>query len=212
MRCWPPVFSPNQRISPLLGRISGGHRAEQGRFAGPVRSGEDDAFAGRNFQIDFVQHQAATESLGHAANFDGDAGISHGSSCFECTLKAAKCGRGITAWAGAWPSLGLAPLPLGPEGNHDADQPDPSAHPEPADQRVIDQRQVDLLGLAAAVHDDVEVAAEGGMDRDFRAPLVLRAIEDLGRLKRITRPGRLVDFKLGRDDDLLAKIGWSKSA
>ena len=41
------------------------------------------------------------------------------------------------------------------------------------------------------------------MDSDFRAPLVLRAIENLSGLKRIARTGRLADFKLGRDHDLL---------
>ncbi len=55
-----------------------GHRAEQGRLAGPVRARQHDALALRNLQIDFVQDQAATESLGHAADFDGNAGISHG--------------------------------------------------------------------------------------------------------------------------------------
>ena len=206
--CCPAVFSPNQRTSPLLGRISAAIARSKVVLPAPfdpVRTMLSPAATCRSISSSTRRRPNRLVTRRTSMAMRGSVMV-HACLSSVCS-KLARCGRGITAWAERrGRSSDARRCRSGQHGNHDAGQPDPSAHPEPADQRVIDQRQVDLLGLAAAMHDDVEVAAEGRMDRDLRAPLVLGAIENLGGLKRIARPARLVDFKLGGDDDLLAEI------
>ena len=132
--CWPPVFSPNQRTSPLLGRISAAIARSKVVLPAPfdpVRTMLSPAATCRSISSSTRRRPNRLVRRRTSMAMRGSVMVRSLSRTCSKTREVRAGNHGMGRRAAF---VRLATLPLGPQGNHDAGQPDPSAHPEPADQ------------------------------------------------------------------------------
>ena len=86
----------------------------------------------------------------------------------------------------------------------------PPAKPHPPHHRIVHQGKPDPVLPFAAVQDRVEVAAPGGVDGDFRVPLVLRGSSIPVPAAACMAPPVGGYLQLGLHDQLLGKRRWTR--